>query len=143
MWTPVASDGPLFVTVTVKSTFDPNVTVPLLAILATAMSALEAILVRSVAVSFAVLTSPPPETEAVFVNGVPAACVTSTVIEIVGNVPLLAIASVLVQVTVWAATPQLQPVPDAAVGVNPAGRMSVTVVVPLVTVPPTLLAVRV
>ena len=71
--TPVASEGPLLVTVMVKSTFDPTVMVPLLAILATAMSALETTLVTSLALSLAVLTSPPPETEAVLVRDAAAA----------------------------------------------------------------------
>ena len=44
-----------------------------------------------------------------------------------------------VQVAVWLAIEQLQPVPDAAVGVSPVGTVSVTVtVVPSVAVPPPL-----
>ena len=39
--------------------------------------------------------------------------------------------------------PQLQPVPDAAVGTRPAGRVSLTVPVPLVAVPPRLVTVNV
>src|ERR1700694_2427591 len=139
--TPVASEGPLLVTVTVNVTLDPTTTVPLLAILATAMSALETTLVRSVAVSFAVLTSPPPDTVAVLVTELAADCRTLTVIEITGNDPLLATTAVLVQVTVCATIAQVQPVPDAAVGVSPAGSVSVTVLVPLVAVPPILLTV--
>ena len=47
------------------------------------------------------------------------------------------------QVTVWLAMEQLQPVPDAAVGVSPVGRVSVTVtVVPSVAVPPPLVTAR-
>ena len=141
--TPVASEGPLLVTVMVKSTFDPTVTEPLLAILATAMSARETTLVTSLALSLAVLISPPPETVAVLVSEAAAACPTLTVIEIAGKDPLLPTTSVLVQVTVWAAMPQDQPVPEAAVGVSPAGSVSVMVVVPLVALPPTLLTVRV
>ena len=82
--TPVASDGPLLVTVTVKSTFDPTVTVPLLAILATLMSARETTFVGSLALSLAVFTSPPPATVAVFVTELAADWATLTVIEIVG-----------------------------------------------------------
>src|SRR5438067_7091539 len=126
----------------VKSTFDPTVTVPLLAILATAMSARETTLVTSLALSLAVLISPPPETDAVFVRELAAACPTLTVIEIGGNDPPAATTLVLVQVTVWAVIPQDQPVPEAAVGVSPAGSVSVMVVVPLVALPPTLLTVR-
>ena len=140
--TPVASEGPLFVTVTVKSTFDPTVTAPLLAIFATAMSARETMLVGSLAVSFAVLTSPPPPTVAVLVTAFAADWATATVIEIPGYDPLLPTTSVLVHVTVCAAMAQVQPVPEAAVGVRPAGRVSVTVAVPLVAAPPTLLTVR-
>src|SRR6202022_473247 len=97
--TPVASEGPLLVTVIVNVTLEPTVTVPLLAILATAMSALETTLVRSVAVSFAVLTSPPPETVAVLVTVLAVDWRTLTVIEIGGNAPLKATTAVLVQVT--------------------------------------------
>src|SRR5205823_12912580 len=140
--TPVASEGPLLVTVIVKVTFDPTVTVPLLAILATAMSARETTFVRSVAVSFAVFTSPPPETVAVLVTAFAADWPTFTVIEIAGNDPLLATTALLVQVTVCATIAHVQPAPDAAVGVSPAGSVSVTVVVPLVAVPPTLVTVR-
>jgi len=46
-----------------------------------------------------------------------------------------------VQVTVWLAIPQLQPVPVALAGVSPAGTVSVTVAVPLVGPFPTLLTV--
>jgi hypothetical protein len=129
-------------TVIVKVTFEPTVTVPLLAILATAMSALETTLVGSVAVSFAVLTSPPPETVAVLVTELAADWATLTVIEMAGNDPLLATMSVLVQVTTCTTIPQVQPVPVATVGVSPAGSVSVTVLVPLVAVPPTLLTVK-
>ena len=92
--------------------------------------------------SFAVLTSPPPETVAVLVTELAPDCATFTVIEMTGNDPLLATTAVLVQVTVCATIPQVQPVPDAAVGVSPAGSVSVTVLVPLVAVPPTLLTVK-
>src|SRR5712692_6327391 len=113
IWTPVASEGPLLVTVTVNVTFEPTVTVPLLAIFATAMSARETTLVTSVAVSLAVFTSPPPETVAVLVTELAADWRTFTVIEMTGKDPLLATTAVLVQVTVCATMPQVQPVPDA------------------------------
>ena len=76
------------------------------------------------------------------VTGLAADWRTFTVIEIGGNVPLKATTAVLVQVTVCATMPQLQPAPDAAVGVSPAGKVSVTVLVPLVAVPPMLLTVN-
>src|SRR5207248_4863648 len=132
------SVGPLLVTVIVKVTFDPTVTVPLLAILATAMSARETTLVRSVAVSFAVFTSPPPETVPVLVTALAADWSTFTVIEIAGNDPLPATTAVLVHVAVCATIAHVQPAPEPAVGVSPAGSVSVTVVVPLVAVPPSL-----
>src|SRR3989442_10843807 len=99
----------------VKSTFDPTVTVPLLAILATAMSARETTLVTSLALSLAVLTSPPLETDAVLVRELAAACPTLTLMEIAGNDPPPATTSVLVQVTVCAAIPPDQPGPHATV----------------------------
>jgi hypothetical protein len=127
--------------VIVKVTVEPTGTEPLLASLVTAMSALETMFVGSLAVSFAVLTSPPPETVAVLVTELPADCLTVTVIVMTGNDPLLATTAVLVQVTVCPAMEQVQPVPDAVTGVSPAGSVSVTVVVPLVAAPPMLLTV--
>jgi len=133
----------LLVAVTVKVTFEPTATMPLLAVLVTATSAWETIVVASLALSLAVFTSPPPATLAVLVRKELADWATATVTEIGGNDPLPAIAAVLVQVTVCPTIPQVQPVPTAAIGVRPAGRVSVTVVVPLVAVPPILLAVSV
>jgi hypothetical protein len=46
-----------------------------------------------------------------------------------------------VQVTVCAAMPQVQPVPEAFVGVRPAGTESVTVTTPEVETPPALVTV--
>src|SRR5438105_12920735 len=82
--TPVPFDGPALVTVIVKSTFEPTAALPLLAIFATAMSACEVTAVRSDEESFPVLTSPPPDTDAVFVSGFAAARPTATVMVIVG-----------------------------------------------------------
>src|SRR5438105_11984104 len=67
--TPVALDGPAFVAVMVKSTLEPTVTLPLLAIFATPMSARDVIVVTSDAESFPVLTWPPPDTDAACVSG--------------------------------------------------------------------------
>src|SRR5437870_9457929 len=83
-WTPVAFDGPVFVAVTVKSTLEPTVTEPLLAIFATPTSAREVTVVTSDAESLARLTSPPPDTDAVLVRGLAADWVTATTIVIVG-----------------------------------------------------------
>src|SRR3989440_6869254 len=83
-WTPDAFDGPVFVAVMVKSTLEPTVTEPLLAIFATPTSAREVTVVTSDAESLARLTSPPPETEAVLVSGLEADCVIATVIVMIG-----------------------------------------------------------
>ena len=91
---------------------------------------------------FVMFASPPPETVAVLVTEAAANCATFTVIEMAGNDPLLATTAVLVQVTICATIPQVQPLPDAAVGVSPAGSVSVTVVVPLVAAAPMLLTVN-
>ena len=82
--TPVALDGPAFVTVMVKSTFEPTTALPLLAIFATAMSACDVTVVKSDPESFPVLTSPPPDTDAVLVSGLEAAWPTPTVIVMTG-----------------------------------------------------------
>src|SRR5437660_3169457 len=95
------------------------------------ISAWEVTVVGSVAVSLAVLTSLPPETVAVLVTEAGAVCNTVTVIVIAGYAALAANASLRVQVTVWPATPQLQPVPVAVDGVSPAGSVSETVTKPL------------
>ena len=83
-WTPVAFEGPLLVAVIVKVTFEPTVTVPLLAIFVTATSACEVIVVGSAEESFAVLVSLPPATVAVLVSGLEAAWLTATAIVMVG-----------------------------------------------------------
>ena len=132
-------DGPAFVTVMVKSTLAPTATEPLLAIFATPTSAREVSVVTSDAESLPVLTSPPPETEAVLVSGLDTDWPTAMVTVIAGYVALALSASDRVQVTSWAATPQVQPVPDALEGVRPDGNVSVTVTAPLVDADPRLL----
>src|SRR5205807_2710786 len=102
------------------------------------ISAWEVTVVGSVAVSLAVLTSLPPETVAVLVTEAGAVCNTVTVIVIAGYAALAANASLRVQVTVWPATPQLQPAPVAVDGVSPAGNVSETVTRPLDATGPTL-----
>src|SRR6267143_804898 len=114
----------------------------LLTMLVTAISARETMFVGSLAVSLVVVTSPPPETDAVLVTDAAADCATLTVIAIAGNEALLATTAGLVQVTTCSAIPQVELGPDAAVGVSPAGRVSVTVLVPLVAPPPMLLTVK-
>src|SRR4029077_18410314 len=138
-WTPVAFDGPRSVAVIVKVTFEPTMTVPLLAVLSMAISAREVTVVGSFAVSFATLTSLPPETLAVLVTDTGAACRTVTVIVMAGWEAFDASASIRIQVTVCAATPQPQPVPVAVDGVKPAGSVSETVTAPLVDTGPMLL----
>src|SRR5439155_1007634 len=101
-----ALDVPAFVTVMVKSTLAPTATEPLLAIFATPTSAREVSVVTSDAESLPVLTSPPPETEAVLVSGLDADWPTAMVTVIAGYVALALSASDRVQVTSWAATPQ-------------------------------------
>ena len=81
-WTPVAFDGPRLLAVIVNVTFEPTVTLPLLAIFATPTSACEVIAVESEAESLATLISFPPATVAVFVSGVVAAWLTVTAIVI-------------------------------------------------------------
>src|SRR4029077_3649820 len=123
----------------VNVTFDPMTQLLPFADFAMAMSASDAMLVGSVAVSFAVLTSLPPETVAVLVTDTGAVCRTVTVMVIDGYEAPDASASIRVQVTVCAATPQPQPVPVAADGVKPAGSVSTTVTLPLVAAEPMLL----
>src|SRR5450631_4480295 len=90
--------------------------------------------VRSLAVSFVVSVSPPPETVAMLVSEAGAFGATFTVTAMgkvwlpTGNDPTL------VQVSV--ATVQIQLAPVIAVAVIPTGNVSVTVMVPLVGPPP-------
>jgi hypothetical protein len=97
--------------------------------------------VGSEAESLLVFVSPPPDTVTVLVTLAGALLATLTASVIAGKLPAAATTVVLVQVTVWLAIPQLQPVPVALAGVSPAGTVSVTVAVPLVGPFPTLLTV--
>src|ERR1700694_5144822 len=83
-WTPVAFEGPRLLAVIVNVTFDPTTQLLPFADLATAMSASDAMLVGSLAVSFAVLTSLPPDTVAELVTHTGALCRTVTVMTIAG-----------------------------------------------------------
>ena len=69
---------------------------------------------------------------AVFVTEGSAVWSTRTFSVISGAVSFASSTSSLVQVTSWPVTSHVQPEPEASVGVRPAGRVSVTVVVPLV-----------
>src|ERR1700737_2679453 len=111
--------------------------------LGTAISAWEVTVVGSAAESFPVLTSPPPARVAVLVSDAGAVCRIVTVTVITGYDPPPASASDRVQVTVWPAIPQVQPVPDAVDGVRPAGKVSETVTKPLEAMGPMLLTVTV
>src|SRR6185436_16045732 len=110
------------------------------------MSATGPRFVRSLAVSSLVSISPPPETVTLLVTlGVFTPTVTVNVMT--GKSAPDAIAAVLVQTSVVGpAIPppsgvQVQPDPLSAVAVNPAGKASVTVVVPLVIPGPSLCTV--
>jgi hypothetical protein len=96
--------------------------------------------VGSEAESLLVFVSPPPDTVTVLVTLAGALLATLTASVIAGKLPAATTVE-LVQVTVWLAIPQLQPVPVALVGVSPAGTVSVTVAVPLVGPFPMLLTV--
>src|SRR5713101_2351223 len=95
-------------------------------------------IVGSLAVSFVVLTSPPPETVTVLVRGLVADAATLTVTVMIGYVELPARTSLRVHVSV--PRTQVHPVPAIWVAVSPAGRLSVTVTVPLVGLRPAFLA---
>ena len=97
---------------------------------------------------FMVAGSPPPEIVAEFVTEGKAAGATTTVTVIgLGLVAPAAMTVALVQVAVLLPTTvvaQFQPVPvGRAAIVKPAGRLSTTVIVPLVASNPELLAVNV
>src|SRR6266849_547779 len=83
------------------------------------------------------LMSPPPETVPVFVTDGNAATPTLTV-AVNELLALAAIGPGLVQVPTWPTAFQVQPVPLAPVGVNPAGKVSVAVIRPLLGAVPTL-----
>ena len=95
--------------------------------------------VTSLAVSLEVMTSPPPETVAVLVRlegAVPATLTVSVIAE-----KLEPAVSALLRVQGPNGWVQLHPVPDMAVPVRPAGRLSVTVTVPVVEAKPLLVTV--
>src|SRR6266851_1026489 len=92
--------------------------------------------VRSEAVSLAVLVSDPPLTVTVFVTLAAAFVATVTVTVTAGYDAPAANAVAVVQVAV--ATEQLQPEPLSAVAVKPAGSVSTTVTVPAVDAVPAL-----
>jgi hypothetical protein len=87
--------------------------------------------VGSAALLLAGVASPPPVTVAVLVTDAAAFAATLTVRLMAGYEAPGASASLRVQVTV-APTVHVQPEPDAAVAVSPAGRVSETVTVPVV-----------
>jgi len=94
--------------------------------------------VGSVAVG--VLMAPPPLTVTEFVTdpGAP----TALTVKVIGSPAApAAMAVVLVHVAIWAEPLHVQPVPLAALYVNPAGSVSVTVMVPVVAEVPVLLGV--
>src|SRR5439155_778279 len=91
--------------------------------------------VRSFAISLAVLVSPPPETVTVFVTLAGALPATLTVSTIPGQKAAAAKESLRVQLVV--ARVQVHPVPERAVAVKLGGSESDTFTVPLVgPVPP-------
>jgi hypothetical protein len=133
---PVVGDVPVLLTVIVYAPVAPIVKLPvwLLAIASVGVTTV----VGSVAVG-GVLVSPPPlaVAELVTVAGAFAATLTVRVIGVPAAPAAMTVA--LVQVTIWPEAPQVQPVPLAALNVRPAGRVSVTVMVPDVATLPVLL----
>src|SRR5262245_26338032 len=102
-------------------------------------SGLERTAVTSLAVLLAVLVSPPPDTVATLVSEPPASGATLTTTAICGHAAPGPSASWRVQLA--PATVQVHPVPEMAVSVMPAGKVSVTVTAPAVGATPTLLTV--
>src|SRR2546425_6393286 len=92
------------------------------AALVTLISALETTLATSVALSFARLISPPPDTKAVLVTVEGAVCNTFAVIVI--EELLFAAMPGATQLTVWEAIEQDHPVPTAVAWGKPTGRGS-------------------
>jgi len=86
--------------------------------------------------------APPPDTLAVFDTLDTAATPTLTV-NVIVLVAVGAMGPAFVQVTVWPEAEQVQPVPVPTINVRPVGRVSVTVIVPLVEAVPTFFTVRV
>jgi hypothetical protein len=104
----------------------------------------EMMLVGSLATLFAVLVSPPPLTAAWLTTALGALARTVTVTVIGGYEVAAASAFARVHVTVWpAGAGHVHPVPAAAVGVSPAGNVSVTVTGAVVVAPPMLVTVSV
>ena len=89
------------------------------------------------------LLSPAVETLAALVTLGTAAGATPTVSVIVLMVLLPAMGPGLVQVTTWPLAEQLQPVPVPLTKLSPVGKLSVTVIGPVVAALPTLVTVRV
>jgi hypothetical protein len=127
---PLVGPGPALATVSVYvSPVSPWVKFPTW-LFAIVRSATCVIVVGSVVESFAVLSSPPPETAAEFVTELDAPLATLTVTVIDGYEDPDASASERVQVSVPSV--KLHPVPEIAVAVKPLGSVSVAVTVPLV-----------
>ena len=105
------------------------------------MSATWLIVVASDAELLPVFVSPPPETEAVLVTLAGAVAETLAVTVMAAKLLPAETTAVLVQVTVWPETPQLQFVPLALMLLKAAGKVSVTVTVPAVELPPELVTV--
>jgi hypothetical protein len=94
------------------------------------------IVVKSLAVLFPAVASPPPDTTAVLVTLEAALAATVTVRVIAGYAADAARAVERLQLNVGVSV-QLHPVPAIAVAVNPVGSVSVIVTVPLVGPVPT------
>src|SRR6266853_2106239 len=95
----------------------------------------------SVAESLPRLTSPPPPTTTVFVTVAAASCPTATVSVIAGYAPPDGNPSTRVQLS--GSSTQVHPEPVRPLAVNPGGRTSATVTMPLALPAPVLLTVSV
>jgi len=128
---------PLLVTFSVYTPATPTVKFPVWLEVTVRFGAVTT--VGSVAVLPVVPASFGSDTVTLFVSGVSvkASCATLTVIVKLLD-PEAAMAVVLVQVTVWPTALQVQPVPAELANVRPAGRVSTTVVVPVVAAVPPL-----
>jgi hypothetical protein len=123
----VALLGPSLVMVSAKVTFVPAK--PLIGpVLLIFTSALETMIVGSLALLLPVFASPPPETLAVFVKLKAVDCVTVTGIVMLGKTAPAASTSDLEHETSWPLVVQVQPLPVAVPGVKPVGNVSVTVI---------------
>ena len=140
---PVASDGPLLNTVSVKVAGSPATGVAGLTDLMIATSAELDTVIVSLASLFEGSPSFPPATVAVLVIelGAEGSTVTPTVMS--GYDDPAASASLRVQVTVWVTMLHVQPAPDAAATGRDAGTVSVTVTSPELAVLPEFEAVSV